>query len=99
MTNVIDMPGMATNTSTGTRVIEPDEKVCQNCFFSVFEDSAEIGSCRESSPVPLIVPTPQRTLQGDQLVPVLQSVFPPVQGITFCFKFKTKKPQPAVASE
>lgn len=68
------------------------EDVCEHCAFSHFPATGTQGDCRANPPTPIIVPQQQRDLATGQMtvVPMIQTVFPPVERRTFCYTFEPR---------
>ena len=70
------------------------KQTCEFCRFSYFPNAEkpngnQHGECRESSPVPVVVPSQHKNAIGEvTVVPMIQSVFPPIEKETWCAKFQ-----------
>lgn len=71
-----------------------DNPACERCAFSEFVEGRDVGTCRANPPTAIIVPQKIQTLRGDEVVPMLQGVFPPVERTSFCHMFDDKETIP-----
>jgi len=70
---------------------------CEFCHFSNFPDARGSGDCRISQPVPVVIPSQHKDAIGRvSVVPMVQSLFPPVELDTWCWKAELAMPQSGV---
>lgn len=83
-------------------VVQIFEEVCEHCKAALFQPpglgavmegrTSPPGKCKLKPPTPVILPLQQRSvLGGMETIPMIQSVYPPIERNGTCCQFERKR--------